>query len=172
MIPMHTMKVFAALVLIATPAVAQQAPAVDRPVAAPGVATGTGAGTGPNGATLRCRNGSYPAAGAPDSACDGKGGVLVRFPLRRVQQSRPAEARAEHPATRDSAVRDTAAPQPQVQSYEARRAAIAARAQSATRPAGATLLCNDGTYVVGDSASVRCASKGGVKVRFVTRRTP
>lgn len=40
-------------------------------------------GTGPGGATLRCRDGSHPAPNAPDAACQDRGGVLLRYPVRR-----------------------------------------------------------------------------------------
>lgn len=163
--------IVAALLSATTTLAAQQSPsAPDRPVAAPGV--GGTVGTGPNGATLRCRDGSYPAAGAPDSACAGKGGVLARFPLRRAARTQPATAvpQAQHPAARaGAAARDTVRPAAAV---AAPAPSAAARAQAARRPDGATLLCGDGSYVVRDTASVRCASKGGVKLRFVTGRDP
>jgi hypothetical protein len=168
---MKILSTIAALVLVATPMTAQQSPTTpDRPVAAPSI--GAPRGTGPNGATLRCRDGSYPAAGAPESACDGKGGVLARFPVSRPAQNRPAEAARARPTATPAARPDSAALSRLPANNADQRAAAGVTSASARRPEGATLLCNDGTYVVRDTASVRCAQKGGVKLRFVTRRTP
>lgn len=142
----------------------------DRPVAAPGLTPGPG--TGPNGATMRCKDGSYPEAGAPDSACDAKGGILVRFPVRRTPP--PAQARPEPraPAVRPAVpARDTLPPEG-AESYAERRAAEVRATPPTQRPAGATLLCQDGTYVVRDTTAARCAAKGGVRLRFELPRNP
>jgi hypothetical protein len=117
-------------------------------------------GTGPNGATLRCRDGSYPAPMAPDSACEGKGGVLLRFRLRGTPPPLPARAVPVAPAPAQvSAPPDVRPPS---------RASVFVPPPPA--PAGATLMCKDGTYIVADTSSVRCASNGGVKLRFRSRR--
>jgi hypothetical protein len=163
-----------AVALLAAPIAAQQAPAApstpDRPMAAPALVPGSG--SGPNGATLRCRDGFYPAPGATDTACDARGGVLVRFPSRRAVP--PAEAQpAAAPATpeRRAAPRDTAAPSGAL-SYERRQAQARATEQPQRRPEGATLLCNDGSYVVRDTSAARCQAGGGVRLRFVAPRVP
>jgi hypothetical protein len=120
-------------------------------------------GTGPNGAKLRCRDGSYPAANAADNACDAKGGVLVRFPLRRVPERAGPMPRAAAPAVPAPPADPT--PEPALR-------ATAPRAPAQTVPANATLLCVDGTFIVSDTASVRCAGKGGVSVIFPATRRP
>ena len=135
----------------------------------------------PNGATLRCRDGFFPAPGAPDAACQEHGGVLARFPLRRTP-SRAAEAQAT--------ARVEAEARQRARGSSANSAAMAtARADSArpagfepiavrraradsinraanTRPAGATLLCTDGTWIVRDTLQSRCRPHGGVQVVF------
>ena len=130
-------------------------------------------GVGPNGATLRCRDGFYPPAGARDSACQDRGGVLVRFPLRRTP-SRATEAQAA--AARDAAARrstrtataparaDSSAPAG-FEPYAVRRARADSINRAAnTPPVGATLLCTDGTWIVRDTTQSRCATHGGVRV--------
>lgn len=137
---------------------AQTATETAAPVNGPTV----GRGTGPNGATMRCRDGSYPAPGAAATACDGKGGVLVRFPVRATPQQRaqPAAVRAV-PA---KAPRDTAPPAGF--SPWKNRAAAAASQNAVSAPQGATLRCQDGTWIARDTSSVRCAPYGGVQARI------
>lgn len=138
-------------------------------------------GTGPNGATLRCRDGHYPAPGAPDAACTERGGVLVRFPLRRVP-SRAAAAQAEaarasqdrrasRTATARSATESARGARPDsarpagFEPYAVRRArADSLNRVASTPPEGATILCSDGTWIVRDTTQTRCASRGGVRV--------
>lgn len=116
-------------------------------------------GTGPNGATLRCRDGSYPAAFAPESACDAKGGVLVRFRLRG--RPGPLPQPAATPAAPASLIAPPAAARPDPATL---------RIEAPVKPDGATLLCRDGTYVTADTSATRCARNGGVKVRFRPER--
>lgn len=140
---------------------APTAPAVP---AAPGRPAEVLVGTGPNGATLRCRDGSYPAALAPESACAEKGGVLVRFPLRRTPQNGPRVGRTTpHPIPPDSAP----APALRADPVPDRSNVIV---PAALPPANATLQCGDGTFIVSDTSSVRCAQRGGVAVIFPRRR--
>lgn len=57
--------------------------------------------------------------------------------------------------------------------YEAMRRQIdAATARGGQPPAGATLLCVNGSYVVADTSSARCAQAGGVRLRFEVPRRP
>lgn len=124
-------------------------------------------GSGPNGATMRCKDGSYPPNGAPDSACDGKGGILVRFPLRRFPS----------PSTLPKVVAAPAPPRPPADTAAAlREPPMVNRAKEflpAERPpANATLQCYDGSFVVNDTTSTRCASRGGVLLRFPPVRRP
>ena len=127
-------------------------------------------GSGPNGATMRCKDGSYPPNGAPDSACDGKGGILVRFPLRRFPQASNAPKLVAAPPAPRAAV-DTATANALL-----REPPMVNRAKEflpAERPpANATLQCNDGSYVVNDTTSTRCATRGGVMTRFAPVRRP
>lgn len=121
-------------------------------------------GSGPNGATLRCRDGSYPAALAPESACAEKGGVLVRFPLRRTPQNGPQLRRTTpHPIPPDS----TPAPALKSEPVPDRSNVVV---PAALPPANATLQCGDGTFIVSDTSSVRCAQRGGVAAIFPRRR--
>ncbi len=127
-------------------------------------------GSGPNGATMRCKDGSYPPNGAPDSACDGKGGILVRFPLRRFPQASTApKVVAAPPAARapvDTATANALLREPPMVN-RAKEFLPAERP-----PANATLQCNDGSYVVNDTTSARCATRGGVMSRFAPVRRP
>jgi len=135
-------------------------------------------GMGPNGATLRCRDGFYPAPGAADSACQDHGGVLARFPLRRGTPTRAAEAqaaalraadtqRAQRSATA-TARADSTRPAG-FEPYAQRRArADSLNRAAATPPAGATLLCGDGSWVVRDTTQARCATRGGVRLILPT----
>jgi hypothetical protein len=149
--------------LLVSPTAARAQGAAPPPATAPAAGA---TGFGPNGATLRCRDGSYPAAGAPDSACEGKGGVLVRFPTR---PARPAAAAAA-PVPAGTEVRESpreAVPAPGFVSFaEIQRRVEEDKARRGRPPEGATLLCEDGSYVMRDTASVRCQAKGGVRARF------
>lgn len=116
-------------------------------------------GLGPEGATLRCRDGSYPPPFAPEAACDQKGGVLVKFRVRGTPAPLPAPA--SPPAAPASVTLPPAPERPPS------RANVFIPPPE--RPAGATLLCRDGTYVVADTSALRCASRGGVQLRFPQR---
>lgn len=144
----------------ATPTTANASAAAPAPPPPP---TETVTGTGPNGAKMRCRDGSYHPATASDDACDAKGGVLVRFPLRRVPQRAPQLPRLAAPA----------ANAPQTGAIRSAPEDAAKREVEAPRPpAGATLLCGDGSFIVADTARVRCAGKGGVSLIYPQRRRP
>ncbi|HRN53405.1 MAG TPA: hypothetical protein PK788_07905, partial [Gemmatimonadaceae bacterium] len=112
-----------ALLTLAQPA---QAQGTETVVPAAGMG---GIGSGPNGATLRCKDGSYPTAGAPDSACDGKGGVLVRFPARQRPQPTASATAPRRPAVASSAARDTTPPEGFVPWRDRRAAAAEQEAQ-------------------------------------------
>jgi len=141
-------------------------PAPAGPPAAPGRPSEVLVGSGPNGATLRCRDGSYPAALATDSACEGKGGVLVRFPLQRTPANGPALRRTSpHPVPADSAP----APALRIEPTPDRSKVIV---PASLPPANATLQCGDGTFIVSDTSSVRCAQRGGVAMIIPQRRRP
>lgn len=127
-----------------------------------------GSGTGPNGATMRCRDGSYPAAGAAASACDAKGGVLVRFPVRATPQPRAQTTTARTAPAK--APRDTTTPAGFTPWKN--RAAAAAAQNAVPAPQGATLRCQDGTWIARDTSSVRCDAHGGVQARIAQPPTP
>jgi len=118
-------------------------------------------GTGPDGATMRCRDGSYPAPNAPDAACEAKGGVLVRFPVRRVPVTAPRTARRPVPTTAEPA--PAPAPNAVAAPFESRAKVVV---PATPAPANATFLCGDGTYVVADTSRARCATRGGVHLAF------
>lgn len=152
--------------LIATRGAAQaaaQAAVPSAPPVAPSVPTRpaeTLIGTGPNGATMRCRDGSYPSPNAADAACDANGGVLVRFPVRRIPArvtARPARVAAPAPP---AITTDAPATTPAFEN----RAKVFVPAQTA--PAGTTFQCVDGSYIVADTVRSRCATRGGVRVTF------
>lgn len=161
----------AALLLGATSVEAQQATSSAPRTAAPDAAM---VGHGPNGATLRCRDGSYPTPGAADSACDGKGGVLVRFPLVRRPAAVSAARTQNTPPAQDPKLtaRDTILPEGVITHEAMRRQVEAANALGGRPPAGATLLCVNGSFVIADTSSARCAQAGGVRLRFEAPRRP
>ncbi len=170
--------VVAALISVEPTALAAQAPLESPTRSTPATAakpvSGTVVGYGPNGATLRCRDGSYPAPGAADTACDGKGGVAQRFPVRRHQPGAAAAAAAAReaavtaPARQRPAVQEpVATPPADFESAAAYRERMA-RAGASRPPEGATLLCNNGTYIVRDTVAARCAQHGGVQLRFAS----
>ncbi len=152
-----------AALLLAAPLGAQRAGASPAPdTTARSIPTNL-AGMGPGGATLRCRDGSYPVAFAPETACDGKGGVLIRFRVRGTPPppAAPVAAPLQSPVPVDIAA-------PADPPLPPSRANV--RIEAEPMPRGTTLICGDGTYVVADTSALRCASRGGVKVRFATRR--
>lgn len=117
-------------------------------------------GAGPNGATLKCRDGSHPAANAPASACDGKGGVLLRYPMLRIpaRPTTPATVKAPEPPRPTAPSRPTAV-----------RAAPAATIPTGAPPADATQICRDGTMVRVDTTATACAARGGVALKLRRR---
>lgn len=158
-----------ALLLAARPADAQQR---ETAVPAPSAASARQApppiltGSGPNGATLRCRDGSYPPPMAPVSACDGKGGVLVRFPMKATPQQAAAPAPPATRAGARAAARPEARPTPpdSFVPWRVRAAQVNAENAALRPPSGATLRCNDGTWIVRDTTQARCAARGGVQM--------
>jgi hypothetical protein len=113
---------------------------------------------------------------APDSACEGKGGVLVRFPTVRPgpeeaarANARAAESEAAARRARRPARADSVAPPAGFVPFSQSRAS---RDTLAPPPEGATLLCGDGSYVVRDTTAVRCQSRGGVRLRLEAPRRP
>lgn len=144
---------------VRSPEASYQAPAATR-------------GSGPNGATMRCKDGSHPAANAPATACDARGGVLVRYPLVVVPAAVPA-------GERERVIPVPAGARPRAGVRDGGATAATAPGgtegtgpQRAVRPpADATLLCGDGTYVRADTTSARCGAHGGVRLRFRRRGT-
>jgi len=125
-------------------------------------------GSGPNGATIRCRDGSYPAPMAPDAACEGKGGVGVRYPLQATPQqvAPPAPPPAMRAVGRPEA---RPAPPDSFVPWRERAARVEAENEKLRLPEGATLRCGDGTWILRDTTSARCAGRGGVQLRFAGR---
>lgn len=128
-------------------------------------------GSGPGGATMRCKDGSHPAADAPATACDARGGVLVRYPLVVVPAPVPAgETERVIPVPAGARPREGARDRGPAATARAGAATEEAGPRRAARPpADATLLCGDGTYVRADTASARCGAHGGVKLRLLKR---
>jgi hypothetical protein len=162
---MNTMtRVFLAAALCAMPtvALAQQSESA-VPVGGPVRPAPRAEGTGPNGATMRCRDGTHPAATAPATACDARGGVLVRYPMRVTPQAAPARPA---PAAARQAIQTRPAPDSSIVPWRQRTAQDRAAEAAARPPAGATLHCNDGTWIARDTSSTRCSPHGGVKTRI------
>ena len=158
------------LAAAASPAAAQGTRAAET--VAP-VGTDAPRGFGPNGATLRCRDGFHPTPGAPDAACAERGGVAARYPLRRTPQRAAAgTANAAARATATSRAAESARPDsaplpPGFETYAQRRArADSLNAARSRPPAGATLQCGDGHWIVRDTSSASCAARGGVRLRM------
>ena len=152
--------------LLPLPALAQQAGTV--PPARPDSsyrAPASVRGAGPNGATLRCRDGSHPAPLAPETACDGKGGVAVRYP-RIATPAAPTRATAPAASTPPAAAVQA---EPEAPAPTPSRANV--RIDAERPPADATLHCNDGTFIRADTSAARCASHGGLRAR-IPRRAP
>lgn len=146
---------------VASPVTAQEAalaasPSRDSSYRAPAALRGAG----PNGATLKCRDGSHPAANAPASACDGKGGVLLRYPTLRVpgRPTTPATVKAPEPPRPATPARPTAV-----------RTAPAATVPTGEPPADATQICRDGTMIRVDTTTAACAARGGVAIKLRRR---
>ncbi|MFM8566549.1 MAG: hypothetical protein ACKOCV_02520, partial [Gemmatimonadota bacterium] len=115
-------------------------------------APATRRGAGPNGATLKCRDGSHPAANAPASACDGKGGVLLRYPMLRIpaRPTTPATVKAPEPPRPATPARPTAV-----------RAAPAATIPTGEPPADAPQNCRDDTLLRLATPAPAGAARGG-----------
>ncbi len=121
-------------------------------------------GSGPNGATIRCGDGSHPAPNAAATACDGKGGVALRYPMRA--QPTPVAQPAQAAPVRGGAQRATAPEAPAAQPWSEQTAAARAANRAAMPTRETTLQCNDGSFIARDTSSARCTSHGGVKARF------
>ncbi len=164
----HSTTIRLALTGLSSLVLATAASAQEAAIAAPS-GTGTRApaalrGAGPNGATLKCRDGSHPAANAPSSACDGKGGVLLRYPMLRTPASANASANASAVVRAPAPPRPVAAPrQPTV------RGAPTPTVPLGPPPEDATMACRDGTMIRRDTTTAACASHGGIALRFRPR---
>lgn len=150
--------------LLPLPALAQQAGTAPARADSSYRAPASVRGAGPNGATLRCRDGSHPAPLAPETACDGKGGVAIRYP--RIATPAPPQGAAT-PTARTAPTALQA--EPEAPAPTPSRANV--RIDAARPPADATLHCNDGTFIRADTSVARCASHGGLRAR-ITRRAP
>lgn len=126
-------------------------------------------GSGPNGATIRCRDGSHPAPNAAASACDDKGGVGLRYPMRAVPNPVVTAPAAAAAATPPAAVR---APEPPLRPWSERAAEVREAERAAMPPRDATLHCNDGTFIARDTSAARCATHGGVRTRLAPNTQP
>jgi hypothetical protein len=151
---------------VRSPEASYQAPAATR-------------GSGPNGATMRCKDGSHPAANAPATACASRGGVMFRYPLVVVPTAVPAgETERVIPVPAGARPREGARARGVGSDAATARAGTERGAttvpgprRAERPPADATLLCGDGTYVRADTASARCGAHGGVKLRLRPRAT-
>ncbi|MFZ9899148.1 MAG: hypothetical protein ACO3F5_06890 [Gemmatimonadaceae bacterium] len=164
----HSTTIRLALTGLSSLVLATAASAQDAAIAAP---SGSGVrapaalrGAGPNGATLKCRDGSHPAANAPMSACDGRGGVLLRYPMLRTPASANASANASAVVRAPAPPRPVGAPrQPTV------RGALTPTVPLGPPPVDATMACRDGTMIRRDTTTAACASHGGIALRFRPR---
>ncbi|MES2304524.1 MAG: DUF3761 domain-containing protein [Gemmatimonadota bacterium] len=123
----------------ATPSPRSSAPATPAARMAPTTAAAN--------ATGRCADGTTTAAKSKSGACSNHGGVKEWF---GAATAAPAPTPAPPRATPSSRAAPTAAPQ------------VPTRAIPGS-PAGASALCNDGTYSQSQHRSGSCSSHGGVK---------
>lgn len=156
-----------ATLLIASPVAAQvetSTAAARAQAAPPGAVRERVEGTGPNGAAVRCRDGSFHQADAAETACGTRGGVLVRFPLKRtpIASGERMPRVPAPPSPHDTATAAGTAPSVLAEPMVS-RANVFVPAERP--PQGATLQCGDGSFVVADTSRARCATRGGV--RFV-----
>ncbi len=162
-----SLRVAAALIVVTASAAQLDAQGAAPAESAVPVGSAAVRGFGPNGATLRCRDGFHPTPGATDAACAQRGGVAARYPLRQTPQraanavADPASAAREtQPARPDSTAKPAG-----FESYAQRRArADSINAAISRPPQGATLPCGDGSWIVNDTTAARCAARGGVRV--------
>lgn len=164
------------LLLASAPLAAQAAAQAAAPAGSPGAAATAAPartplperveGTGPNGAAMRCRDGTFQSVSAGDAACDARGGIAVRFPLKRTPIAPAPAGRRSAPAPAAGAA--STAPAVQAAPF-ASRANVVVSAEPV--PAGASLQCGDGSYVVQDTTRARCDGRGGVRLIYPVDRS-
>ncbi|MDQ8155596.1 MAG: hypothetical protein P3B98_13160 [Gemmatimonadota bacterium] len=125
----------------------------------------------PDGATIKCKDGSWAPKGADASACDAHRGLAYRLP----EITTPPAAKPRPDAGQ---ARPTPPNAPEVvggardASGSARSSAdIAERPAAAPPPSNAVMLCRDGTYLSGERVASRCDSHGGL-TGFLPARRP
>jgi hypothetical protein len=107
----------------------------------------------PAGTTGQCKDGSFTSAAAKKGACHGHQGVKEWYA-------------ADAASTTTTSGKDTASSSSMKKSADKSMAATsstAAASPTATKPADATGLCNDGTYYTGENKKGACHGHKGVK---------
>ena len=129
----------------------------------------------PPGSTIKCNDESWAPAGSLASACDVHGGVKYRFVEKLTpppSKTRPdsAQTRMPPPSKGVVAIPEGGTPiQPNASATPGVREASARQAPAAP-PAGATLLCVDGTYLTGTAEPARCTAHGGLVAKLPPQR--
>ena len=125
-----------------------------HPAATPGVppdsmrpAAATAVAAPPANAVARCRDGTFIVPPGDTSACGTHGGLAVVMPRR------------------------SAPPPPAARTTEAQGAVPAVAPADAAAPVGATMRCQDGTYLGGIPSEGACAGHGGLAAALPAART-
>lgn len=164
------------LPVMATAAQAQVQPS--KP-AAPAAPTPIVDKTRPDGALIRCNDGTWAPKGATVAACETHGGLAYRLPEIIAPPAPLARPDASTPKFTPRPAPSGALSSEERAQRNADAAAAQAKSIKTTRvmaptapPADATLACKDGTYLSGQAEAARCDAHGGLAVFLPAARRP